>query len=356
MTSHTSSYTPGSPRTQRGRPRLQTSELTQTERRRAQVREAQRTYRMKKETAIRTLQARVSVLESSLTTLQTSLKKLDRQGGNSSSRSAGFYLKLINQAHDEMESIISEALSSSSEEIEASPSADQTSLHSEKQKLPSPTPLPLTTTPLNDTAKPAMRTTKNSNKKRNRDEETNPDVSNSTKIQKQEPKSVSGSESVLDNGYPKIKIEPLDYDAPFLLSPSSASSSPLGVSEEENRSDMRTTFDPLLLLIKNEPSEDNGATSSSIMYQRKKQESEELLQQFHEYNNNTTSMPLSDTNLGFSYTYGDDPLESQQQVQYEQSIQTPMQQQVDIMDPANLEFSGLHQRILAVDSFDLFAL
>jgi hypothetical protein len=315
---------------------------------------------MKKETAIRTLQTRVSVLETSLAALQTCLKKLDRQGVNASSRSAGFYLKLISQAHNEMEAIILEALSCS-EEIETSPSTDQSSLCSEKKKLSSPTSLP--STPSNVNAKTTIRTTKNSNKKRNREEEIKPDISkNSSKIQKQEPTSATDSESMPDDGYPRIKIEPQDYDAPFLLSPSSAStsSSPLGIPEEENRSDKGKTFDPFLLLVKNEPLEDNGVISSGTMYQRKKQQSEELLQQFYEYNNNATltSMPLSDTNLGFNYTYGEDQLESQQQVQqHEQSVLVPpMQQQVDIMEPTSLEYTGIYQRVLAADSFDLFAL
>lgn len=54
----------------RGRPRLTTSSPSTTERRRAQVREAQRTYRLKKETASKQIQTRLLLLEQTLSQVQ----------------------------------------------------------------------------------------------------------------------------------------------------------------------------------------------------------------------------------------------------------------------------------------------
>lgn len=72
----TSSSSPKKQKAPRGRPRIQRPIQNQTERRRAQVREAQRTYRLKKETAIHDLQAKVSILESTVGNIQKLFQEL----------------------------------------------------------------------------------------------------------------------------------------------------------------------------------------------------------------------------------------------------------------------------------------
>lgn len=59
------------PKSKRGRPRHERSLQSQTERRRAQVRHAQRTYRLRKESAIVSLQARIVLLETSLACIES---------------------------------------------------------------------------------------------------------------------------------------------------------------------------------------------------------------------------------------------------------------------------------------------
>lgn len=64
----------------RGRPRLQRSLQSQTERRRAQVRDAQRTYRLKKESAINDLEKRVTSLQSAVSSMETLFRDLYEAG------------------------------------------------------------------------------------------------------------------------------------------------------------------------------------------------------------------------------------------------------------------------------------
>lgn len=64
------------PKGKRGRPRLQRSVQYRTERRRAQVRDAQRTYRLKKESTIRCLEQRAVLFQSAVNGLQTLFQDL----------------------------------------------------------------------------------------------------------------------------------------------------------------------------------------------------------------------------------------------------------------------------------------
>lgn len=64
------------PKGKRGRPRLQRSVQYRTERRRAQIRDAQRTYRLKKESTIRFLEQRAVLFQSAVNGLQTLFQDL----------------------------------------------------------------------------------------------------------------------------------------------------------------------------------------------------------------------------------------------------------------------------------------
>ncbi|KAF8417206.1 hypothetical protein EV426DRAFT_381813 [Tirmania nivea] len=61
---------------QRGRPRLDIRDETQTERRRTQIRLAQRAYRLRKETTIASLRSRVSELETAIAGMQDAFAEL----------------------------------------------------------------------------------------------------------------------------------------------------------------------------------------------------------------------------------------------------------------------------------------
>lgn len=68
------------PKGKRGRPRLQRSAQSQTERRRAQIRDAQRTYRLKKESAIQNLEQSVVLLQSTVNGFETLFRELYEEG------------------------------------------------------------------------------------------------------------------------------------------------------------------------------------------------------------------------------------------------------------------------------------
>lgn len=384
---NTSIFSSSTSKTKRGRPRLQKSELTQTERRRAQVREAQRTYRMKKETTIRSLQARVNSLENSLSNLQISLEKLDCDGSVASNRSVEFYVSLISQIHKEMKTIIIKALNDNEKvepefEINATPSVETKNMQSSVR-------LPIGTATISKTRfeiKP--KDIKQSDNKRIREENCKESLSEKAlKVLKLQNQLEIKFDSVNNTNISKIKIEPQDYDVPFLLSPSSGSnsSSPLYMQEFEENNNIVKTSDPLLTLIKTEPLDDNSLNNDNSFYQKKKQDKKNLPLQFHEYtniknndnnsdyfgskisNNNNIQIPLtlSDTVLGSQIGCGmsdsQQPQQQQQQQlqqeqrQYEQQILS-QQQPVGIMEPSSQGFADIYQRILAVDSFDLFVL
>lgn len=381
---NTFTFSSSTSKTKRGRPRLQKSDLTQTERRRAQVREAQRTYRMKKETTIRSLQARVNSLENSLSSLQILLKKLDCNGSVTSNQPVEFYVSLISQIHREMKTTIIKALSNTEKvepefEINATPSV-------ETKKIQSSVRLPTGTATISRTRfeiKP--KDFKQNDNKRIREENCKESSSERvSKVLKLEDQLEIKSESVNSPDISKIKIEPQDYDVPFLLSPSSGSnsSSPLYMPEFEENNNIVKASDPLLTLIKTEPLDENSLNNSNNFYQKKKQEKKNLPLQYYEYtniknndnnedyfgnkisnnDNNNTQIPLtlSDTVLGSQISCGmNDSQQLQQQQQEQRQYEQQMlsqQQPIGIMEPSSQGFSDIYQRILAVDSFDLFVL
>ncbi|KAJ5105509.1 hypothetical protein NUU61_002856 [Penicillium alfredii] len=74
---------PDRPVRKRGRPKLDTAkDATALEERRLQIRRAQRTYRLKKETTIQTLKTRVAVLEHTLQNVSDLLDVAHQDGGN----------------------------------------------------------------------------------------------------------------------------------------------------------------------------------------------------------------------------------------------------------------------------------
>lgn len=108
------------PKGKRGRPRLQRSVQTQTERRRAQVRDAQRTYRLKKESATHNLQRRVSVLETALSGMETLFHELYEAGVEIAVReSNNDLMQIFARAGITFENLVALTGSLSPQEVEA---------------------------------------------------------------------------------------------------------------------------------------------------------------------------------------------------------------------------------------------